>query len=285
MLPLVCLASAGCTETDDVFRDIGTTIVYFVDPELLPQGFTDPDARIQAADWEILAADFDFDDVPLDLRFGEECIYADSAFSLAVGLGKCASGVVVDSSEDPVPVMLDVRFTMQVKRARPLILPDMGDFDGDGRLNATDNCVLVSNPDQQDLDSNGVGDTCSLVDVNVGAVFRDSDIDGVADIVDNCLWVPNPFQTDSSGGIPDGIGDACDEQVAEVRVGAEVEIQQSFGPVDLVQLLRRQTFLTVDFNSDAALSCDWEAGVCQLDPSELVFCVRDSIFDAGIGCP
>ncbi len=35
-----------------------------------------------------------------------------------------------------------------------------GDFDGDGILNGNDNCPSVSNPDQEDINADGVGDAC-----------------------------------------------------------------------------------------------------------------------------
>lgn len=277
----MCVVVAGCSESDRVNRDIGTTVIYFAAPQLQPQSLTEPESTIQYAKWEAIRADFDFGDMTLPLTFDEDCTYADSAFSLALGEGKCASGIVIDASDEPVPVTLHVEFTMEVKRARPRVLNPMGDDDGDGRLNADDNCVLAYNPDQQDLDSNGIGDTCSLVDLNLGRAFRDSDLDGVADVVDNCLWTPNPLQTDTSGNIPDAIGDACLEETALVRNGAV--IRPTLPSVDLVQLFRSQSFLTLDFTD--ALSCDdWGAG-CQLDESKLTFCVRRSVFDAAIGCP
>jgi hypothetical protein len=58
------------------------------------------------------------------------------------------------------------------------------DIDGDGILNANDNCIFVYNPLQEDLDSDNAGDSC-----------------------DNCPDVFNPDQHDEDG---DGIGQACD---------------------------------------------------------------------------
>jgi hypothetical protein len=69
------------------------------------------------------------------------------------------------------------------------------DSDRDGRGDDVDNCPLRPNPDQLDLDGNGVGDVC-----------EDTDLDGWPDLADNCPVRPNN-QNDSDG---DGWGDACD---------------------------------------------------------------------------
>lgn len=73
------------------------------------------------------------------------------------------------------------------------------DADNDGLLNHFDNCPQDANPNQEDLDSDGVGDACN------GAI--DSDGDDWADALDNCPLVQNPGQEDLDNS---GRGDACD---------------------------------------------------------------------------
>ncbi|MBV1882743.1 MAG: thrombospondin type 3 repeat-containing protein [Pseudomonadales bacterium] len=71
------------------------------------------------------------------------------------------------------------------------------DNDGDGVPDTTDNCPLISNPQQEDFDGDSLGDACDL----------DDDDDGVDDVVDNCPMNSNPSQQDTDN---DEIGDACD---------------------------------------------------------------------------
>jgi len=73
------------------------------------------------------------------------------------------------------------------------------DTDGDGVLDDVDNCVNTSNPDQSDVDGNGIGDEC-----------QDTDSDGVLDINDNCLLTVNSGQEDLNNN---GIGDICESVI------------------------------------------------------------------------
>ena len=71
------------------------------------------------------------------------------------------------------------------------------DRDSDGVADDVDNCPDAANPDQADLDEDGVGDACD----------SDDDDDGDNDGADNCPLIANPDQLDSDS---DGTGDACD---------------------------------------------------------------------------
>jgi hypothetical protein len=74
-------------------------------------------------------------------------------------------------------------------------------------VGCTDNCPDVLNVDQEDVDSDGVGDACDNCRAVENISQADHDADGVGDRCDNCPWESNFSQFDSD---QDGVGDACD---------------------------------------------------------------------------
>jgi len=73
-----------------------------------------------------------------------------------------------------------------------------------------DNCPLIYNPDQSDIDGDGFGDLCD----------DDMDDDGISNATDNCPYDYNPDQLDRDG---DNIGDVCDDFTELISVRADVQ--------------------------------------------------------------
>lgn len=78
----------------------------------------------------------------------------------------------------------------------------IADTDSDGVPDISDNCVSVSNTDQEDINNNGRGDACD-----------DFDQDGVINSKDNCSDNPNRDQRDTDS---DGVGDVCDKEESRI---------------------------------------------------------------------
>lgn len=301
------LQSTACTVDDTTVSQIGSTRLQFVDSGLRQQRIEDAAGTIQAAEWKLQSAQLVLGDQTIYMLFGGPCRYRGTAVNTPRAEGRCSAGVVVGSSDVPVPLTLEATFSMAVRRAKPLVLQPGGDFDGDGILDdgdfsgsisdspcrggqtagCDDNCVLIVNGNQADDDGDGIGNGCASL--LTGEPRVDSDADGVPDIYDNCVWVYNPIQADTEGftdsGLSDGIGDACDEQIAVVVENGDVLIRDITFEGELTQPLEQVSLLTIDFDNREALQCNWDAGTCELDPDKVRFCViTDNTLVSG-GCP
>jgi hypothetical protein len=95
--------------------------------------------------------------------------------------------------------------------------PDQMDTDDDGVFNSADNCPEVANPNQEDTDEDFVGDACDPDQM-------DTDNDGVVDAQDNCPLVANPEQEDAN---EDGIGDACDPAMVDTDLDGVPDVEDN----------------------------------------------------------
>ena len=112
--------------------------------------------------------------------------------------------VVVGSGTASIELGADTRGGVTVL----LTLGAPSDTDMDGVVDALDNCPMDANPNQEDCDSDDVGDLCDS-DCACCMVIQDMDMDGIQDADDNCPNDFNPLQEDTVPAGGDGVGDAC----------------------------------------------------------------------------
>jgi len=89
---------------------------------------------------------------------------------------------------------------------------NLSDMDGDGIYDGIDNCLETYNPDQADINNDGVGDACCCIGVRGNAncsVMQQADISDITRLIDYLylsheqLCCPNEADANGSGGEPD----------------------------------------------------------------------------------
>jgi len=185
------------------------------------------------------------------------------------------SGLSLDSGPGLVTATLSVTISrLQLRAAARPDLTASADPDGDGIPNASDNCPIVANPDQANVNPSQetlqVGDACSDLDAFGNPTIADQDLDGIPDRSDSCFWYANPLgsgETTPPDGDRDGIGDACERVAPVAFVNGPITIQcddVSFNPEP-----SRIAQFRLDFGRPGVLTCDAGFTGCTLNPNAL----------------
>jgi len=135
--------------------------------------------------------------IPVELGCAGDKIILQPLWQLSAQVGETFEVTlfsVSDRNQNTNSEPVSWQFTVEDPDGTPVL-----DTDLDGIPDAEDNCKLAANPQQRDIDGDGIGDLCDM----------DIDGDGVPNDVDNCPFVPNPDQTDSD---QDGAGDTCEPE-------------------------------------------------------------------------
>lgn len=208
--------------------------------------------------------------------FSGPCAYQLNALAPVIFPTACrTSGLSLASGPEPVTATL--RITISRLELRAAARPDLtgsADPDGDGLPNSSDNCPIVSNPDQLNVNPTTeailVGDACSDLDAAGLPTISDQDLDGVPDRSDNCFWYPNPRAPGETAPLDadrNGIGDACERVAPVALVSGPITIQcdaVSFTPEPSKVALFR-----MDFGRPGVLTCDAGFTGCTITPNAL----------------
>lgn len=173
-----------------------------------------------------------FEDVGhLGSRYGVEkarCYYGGFKGQVIDHYGNIESTAVmtirpVDPDRDGVPVN-----RYKIDNCRDMPNPDQSDVDGDGLGDACDNCPDDHNVMQHDYDGDGVGQACDNCPAHPNSDQNDPDHDGLGSACDNCPDDANLSQDDYDG---DGVGQVCDNCPAVKNSDQRDEDNDGFGDV------------------------------------------------------
>ena len=206
--------------------------------------------------------------------FSGPCSYQLSALApLAFGVACRTSGLTLAPRAGAQTAAL--RITLSRLELRAAARPDLSgsaDPDGDGVPNAADNCPIVANASQDNVnvveEVLKVGDACSDFDKSGKRTIPDQDLDGVSDGSDNCLWYPNPLvpgETAQTDGDRDGIGDACERIAPVVLPSGRLTIECD--DVSFKAEASKVAFFRLDFGRPGVLTCDAGFTGCNINPS------------------
>ncbi len=133
------------------------------------------------------------------------------------------------------------------------------DYDRDGIANKNDSCPIWYNPNQKDLDGDGIWDVCDSDIDNDGILNPVGIVDDQSNIVvklltndtDNCLFIPNTQQANRD---KDKMWDECDEWASDAKAYLAIDA----GTIVVSTAPMTTTFDAV--TSGGIQQVDWEFG-------------------------
>lgn len=146
--------------------------------------------------------------------------------------------------------------------------PDDTDSDGDGIMDACDNCPNAHNPDQEDFDNDFIGDACDDCTDTDGDGYGNPGYPNPGCLTDNCPDHYNPDQADLDD---DGIGDVCDYRPVHwdtVSTACTELVVSNFGNLGN----RGAEFVNLDYVGSG--DCDASATLYVYDGSPVIGYVR-----------
>ncbi len=173
---------------------------------------------------------FDLEDGSLD----DESLLWDSNIDGYLGMGSQISTHNLSAGHHSITLTSKDKDLNTIKLSISIEILNIQDTDNDAIGDERDNCPLVPNNNQEDIDKDGKGDQCDT---------DDSDKDGFPDNIDNCMSIPN----DQSDKDRDGQGDVCDGEII-LRGDSNVD-----GKVDISDAILTLNKLFV--NSNLLISC------------------------------
>jgi hypothetical protein len=262
VLAVAVLGAVGpsCETDDELFPPNGTLRVQLFDSGLVSAGASIP--GFQVAAWTVESATAEIEGFgSFDFLGIHPCLFVDNVLLVDDLARACGGTGFVLAADTPREVTLRLRISrLELRRSVFTRLLADGDSDGDGHLNRYDNCPLVSNPSQEDANSDGLGDACAISSST--GDFADSDDDTVPDVADNCPTLPNPDQTDARRGA-DFIGDACEDFVDVVLPDGTFELTFT---ATIQPTASGFSLFAVDFNNRLAVTCDTLLTTCRIQP-------------------
>jgi hypothetical protein len=195
------------------------------------------------------------------------------------------SGLALASGPELHTATLQITISrLELRAAARPDLTSSADPDGDGIPNGSDNCPIVFNPDQANVNPGQetvkVGDACSDLDSTSSPTIPDQDKDGVPDRSDNCFWYPNPKSADevtAPDGDRNGIGDACERIAPVVLLSGPLTIECD--NVSFTAQPSRFSLFRMDFGRPGVLTCDAGFTGCTIDPDAIKVSEGGRTFD------